>query len=321
MSHRPHIVVLDGYTMNPGDLSWEPLQQLGRLTVYDRSAPEEVVSHSREANILLVNKVQLTRTVLEQLPRLSYIAVTATGYNNIDVDACAGLGIPVSNAVGYGSTSVAQHVFALLLTLTNRVQRHSESVKAGDWAAQSDFCYWLSPIVELNSLTLGIYGFGSIGQQVARIAQAYGMSVLATHRHPERDAMPGVQFVELSTLFAQSDVISLNVPLSADNTGIVDARLLGIMKPTAYLINTARGGLINEEDLATALRQKTIAGAALDVLATEPAAADHPFYKLDNCVLTPHQAWASVASRQRLLDKTVEHVTSFLAGEVKGNLW
>lgn len=321
MSHRPHIVVLDGYTMNPGDLSWEPLQQLGRLTVYDRSAPEEVVSRSREANILLVNKVQLTRTVLEQLPRLSYIAVTATGYNNIDVDACAGLGIPVSNAVGYGSTSVAQHVFALLLTLTNRVQRHSESVKAGDWAAQSDFCYWLSPIVELNSLTLGIYGFGSIGQQVARIAQAYGMSVLATHRHPERDAMPGVQFVELSTLFAQSDVISLNVPLSADNTGIVDARLLGIMKPTAYLINTARGGLINEEDLATALRQKTIAGAALDVLATEPAAADHPFYKLDNCVLTPHQAWASVASRQRLLDKTVEHVTSFLAGEVKGNLW
>lgn len=321
MSNRPHIVVLDGYTMNPGDLSWEPLQQLGRLTVYDRSAPEEVVSRSREADILLVNKVQLTRTVLEQLPRLSYIAVTATGYNNIDVDTCAGRGIPVSNAVGYGSTSVAQHVFALLLTLTNRVQRHSESVKAGDWSAQPDFCYWLSPVVELTGQTMGIYGLGSIGQQVARIAQAFGMSVLATHRHPERDAIPGVQFVELSTLFAQSDVISLNVPLSADNAGIVDARLLGIMKPTAYLINTARGGLINEEDLATALRQKTIAGAALDVLATEPPPVDHPFYKLDNCVLTPHQAWASVASRQRLLDITVEHVAAFLAGEVKGNLW
>jgi len=227
----------------------------------------------------------------------------------------------VTNAVGYGSTSVAQHVFALLLALTNRVQQHSRSVKAGDWAAQPDFCYWRSPIIELNGRVMGIYGLGSIGRQVARIAQAFGMDVLATHRHPKRDAMEGVTFVDLPTLFAQSDIISLNVPLSADNEEIVDANLLSTMKSTAYLINTARGGLINEHDLAKALRQKRIAGAALDVLATEPPPADHPFYELDNCLLTPHQAWASVASRQRLLDITVEHVVAFLAGEVKGNLW
>jgi len=321
MSTRPHIVVLDGYTMNPGDLSWEPLQRLGNLTIYDRSAPHELVVRSTDADILLVNKVSITREVLDQLPRLQYIAVTATGYNNIDLAACAARDIPVTNAVGYGSTSVAQHVFALLLALTNRVQQHSRSVKAGDWAAQPDFCYWRSPIIELNGRVMGIYGLGSIGRQVARIAQAFGMDVLATHRHPKRDAMEGVTFVDLPTLFAQSDIISLNVPLSADNEEIVDTNLLSTMKSTAYLINTARGGLINEHDLAKALRQKRIAGAALDVLATEPPPADHPFYELDNCLLTPHQAWASVASRQRLLDITVEHVVAFLAGEVKGNLW
>lgn len=321
MSTRPHIVVLDGYTMNPGDLSWASLQRLGELTVYDRSAPEEVVRRSRDADILLVNKVQISRSVLEHLPRLRYIAVTATGYNNIDLEACATRSIPVSNAVGYGSTAVAQHVFALLLALTNRVQHHSESVKAGDWTHQPDFCYWLSPIVELSGKTMGIYGLGSIGRQVARIAQAFGMSVLATHRYPKRDAMPGVSFVELPTLFAQSDVVSLNVPLSAKNERIVNARLLNTMKPSAYLINTARGGLIEEEDLAQALRQKRIAGAALDVLTVEPPPVKHPLYELDNCLLTPHQAWASVESRQRLLDTTVQHVAAFLEGTVKGNLW
>lgn len=321
MSTHPHIVVLDGYTMNPGDLSWEPLRRLGDLTVYDRSPPDEVVPRSKKADILLVNKVQLTRAILEQLPRLQYVAVTATGYNNIDLEACAERDIPVTNVVGYGSTSVAQHVFALLLALTNRVQQHSESVKAGDWAAQSDFCYWQSPIVELSGKTMGIYGLGNIGQQVARIAQALEMQVLSTHRHPVRDAMAGVSFVDLPALFAQSDVVSLNVPLSAENEKIVNANLLNTMKSTAFLINTARGGLIDEEDLADALRQKKIAGAALDVLSAEPPTADHPFYTLDNCLLTPHQAWASVASRQRLLKQTADRVASFLGGEVKENLW
>ena len=314
MSTHPSIVVLDGATLNPGDLSWQPLADLGQLTVFDRTPPEQVADRAQGADIVLVNKVQMTREIIGQLPDLQFIAITATGYNNVDLEACRDHSVRVVNAVGYGSISVAQHVFALLLELTNRVGLHSDSVKAGEWAGQPDFCYWKSPIVELSGKTMGIYGLGSIGRTVARLALAFGMKVLATHRHPERDAMAGVTFVDLDTLFSQSDVVSLNVPLSDENEGIVDADRLQAMKSNAFLINTARGGLIRETDLAYALRQKTIGGAALDVLCEEPPAANNSLYALDNCLITPHQAWASQESRQRLMDMTVERVACYLDG-------
>ena len=320
MSSRPSIVVLDGATLNPGDLSWQSLEAYGNLTVYDRTPSEQVVKRAKESSIVLVNKVQMTREIIGQLPDLRFIAITATGFNNVDLEACRDHSVRAVNAVGYGSTSVAQHVFALLLELTNRVGLHSDSVKAGDWAAQPDFCYWKSPIVELAGKTMGIYGLGSIGQAVARLALAFGMKVLATHRHPVRDAMEGVTFVKLDTLFSQSDVVSLNVPLSEENEGIVDSGRLRSMRSNAYLINTARGGLIVEADLAEALRQKTIAGAAVDVLGQEPPAADHPFYELENCLITPHQAWASQESRQRLMDMTVARVAEFVNGKLGATL-
>ena len=309
-----NIVALDGYTLNPGDLSWEGLEALGNFTVYDRSKPEEVIPRSIEADILLSNKVLLSKSTLDQLPRLKYICVTATGYNNVDIQAAAERKIPVSNVVGYSTQSVAQHVFALLLALTNKIERHSISVKQDDWSRAPDFCYTLSPIPELFGKTFGIYGFGRIGQEVAKIAQAFGMEVLATHKHPERDAQPGVKFVNLPTLFQQSDVLSLHAPLSDQNFGIVNTQMLSSMKPSAYLLNTGRGGLINEVDLKSALLNKVIAGAALDVLGQEPPLPGHPLLEVENCIITPHIAWISKAARQRLMDTTVKNVKAFIEG-------
>ncbi|MEL7123724.1 MAG: D-2-hydroxyacid dehydrogenase [Bacteroidota bacterium] len=307
-----NIAVLDGYTLNPGDLSWDLLETLGKVTIYEYTNLEEIVPRSLDADILLVNKVILSEEILSQLPQLKCICVTATGTNNIDHEAAKKRGIPVYNAVGYSSPSVAQHVFALLLYLTNSIAAHNVSVKAGNWASNRDFSFWLHSIPELKDRTMGIYGFGNIGQSVAKIAQAFGMKILATHKHPKRDAKEGVNFVDLPTLFEQSDVISLHAPLGANNQKIVNKELLSKMKPTAYLINTARGGLIHEEDLYAALKNKELAAAALDVLNTEPPTADHPLMQLDNCVITPHMAWASKASRQRLLEITVENIKTFL---------
>jgi glycerate dehydrogenase len=313
------ITLLDAHTMNPGDLDWSPLQKLGNLTIYDYTPPELVIDHAADADVLIVNKVVLNREILQQLPNLQYICVSATGYNNIDVKAASEKNIPVSNVVGYSTTAVAQHVFALLLELTNRTAAHSDSVHRGEWADSDHFSYTLSPIPELAGKTMGIYGFGRIGRQVAQVAQAFGMQVLATHRHPERDARPGVQFVNLEELFRSSDVISLHAPLSPENKGIVNTRLLSNMKPTAYLINTARGPIINEQDLADALQAKTIAGAALDVLSQEPPPKDHPLTKLENCIITPHVAWASVEARQRLLAEVVLNVEGYLREGVVRN--
>lgn len=309
-----NIVVLDGHTLNPGDLSWAPLQALGTVALYPRTPPDQVVERSRGADIILTNKVVLDAAVLAELPVLQCIVVTATGYNNIDLAAAANQGVRVCNAVGYGTEAVAQHVFALLLELTNQVGLHNQSVQQGDWSAQPDFCYWKKPIIGLHGRTMGIFGFGRIGQKVARIALALGMKVLATHRHPERDAMVGVSFVPLDRLFAGSDVVLLTVPLTPKTQGIVDASLLALLKTSAYLINTGRGELIREDDLAAVLRAGSIAGAALDVLDGEPPRPDHPLFGLDNCLITPHQAWASRESRQKLLDITVDNVRGFLQG-------
>ncbi|HKK75645.1 MAG TPA: D-2-hydroxyacid dehydrogenase [Saprospiraceae bacterium] len=310
-----NIVYPDAHTLNPGDLDWMPLQKLGHLQAYEHTPADQVVERLKEADIVLVNKVKINAEILDQLPRLRCICVTATGYNNVDTEAARERDIPVCNAVGYSTPAVAQHVFALLLEMTNRVGAHARSVRAGDWSGQPHFAYWLETLDELYGKTMGIYGFGRIGQAVAKIAMAFGMQVRATHKHPIRDAMEGVHFVPLEQLFRESDVISLNAPLTEDNFEIVNAELLGQMQATAYLINTGRGGLINETDLHAALSAKRLKGAALDVLQNEPPREGHPLLALDNCWITPHQAWASYAARQRLLDIVVENVKAFLDGQ------
>lgn len=308
------MVYLDAHTLNPGDLSWAELEALGDLQLYDYTPRDQILERSAPADILLVNKTVLTADILGRLPKLRCIVVTATGYNNVDLQAAREREIPVCNAVGYSTPAVAQHVFAMLLAMTNGVERHDRSVKAGDWARQPHFSYTLQPLVELPDKVFGIYGFGRIGQAVARVAQAFGMQILAHHKHPERDARPGVTFVGLEELFRRSDVVSMHAPLSEANREIVNADLLALMKPTAYLINTGRGGLVQEADLYEHLRAGKIAGAALDVLGKEPPADHHPLFELDNCWINPHLAWASVGARQRLMDIIVENVRQFLAG-------
>jgi glycerate dehydrogenase len=312
---RPEIVVLDGYTLNPGDLSWNKLKAIGHVTVYEHTREEEILDRAREAEIVLVNKVPMRAATLVQLPKLRCICLLATGYNNIDLQAAGEQGIAVCNAVGYGSASVAQHVFALLLALTHRIAEHNQSVQQGKWSDHRDFSYWLQTIPELKGSTFGIYGFGKIGQQVATIAQAFGMKILATHKHSKRDKRPGIEFVPIEELFAQSDVVSLHAPLTKENEGIINKALLQKMKPSSILINTGRGGLINEEDLAAALKEKVLFGAALDVLSKEPPPKDHPLFGLDNCIITPHMAWAAREARERLLDITVENISAYLHGK------
>lgn len=311
---KPNIVVLDGYTLNPGDLSWNKLKALGKVTIYDRTRPEEVIPRARDARIILANKQKLSRETLAALPELQCISVTATGYNNIDTEAAGDLGITVCNVSGYGTTAVAQHVFALILHFLNQVAAHHEDVQAGGWTAKEDFAYTLSPITELAGKTLGIYGFGQIGQQAGRMGHAFGMEVISKHKHPERDAQPWVRFVDLDELFRESDFLTLHAPLTDDNAGLVNATRLESMKNTAYLINTGRGGLINEPDLKAALEEGTIAGAGLDVLSQEPPPADHLLFGVKNCVITPHNAWASQEARQRLMDETVNNIAAFMAG-------
>ncbi len=308
------IIALDGRTLNPGDLSWEGLSTFGEYEIHDFTPKEQVVERGRPADILLVNKVVLGKNELAQLPNLKCICVTATGYNNVDLQAARERSIPVCNAVGYSTDSVAQHVFALLLALTNKVYQHDISVQAGEWQRSDDFAYTLHTLPELAGKIFGIYGFGRIGQRVADLAQAFGMKILATHKHPERDARPGVEFVSLEELFERSDVISLHAPLSEPNREIVNAQLLQRMKSTAYLINTGRGGLIQEADLKLALQEKQLAGAALDVLSTEPPKEGNVLINAPNCILTPHLAWASLEARQRLMDITLNNIRAFQAG-------
>lgn len=312
---RVKIIVVDGYTLNPGDLSWNRLKAVGDVMIYDYSTATEILTRAREAQIILVNKAILNADILSQLPHLQCICVTATGYNNVDITFAKSKNIMICNINGYGTDSVAQHVFALLLEFVNQVGKHHESVQNGDWQRYRDFSYWKTPLVELAGKTMGIYGFGKIGQKVADIAQAFGMKILATHKHPERDARAGVTFVSLEDLFAQSDVITLHAPMTDENKGTVNKKLLSKMKPNAFLINTARGGLINEVDLKEALENNVLAGAGLDVLSEEPPKNGNILIGVKNCIITPHNAWGSVEARERLLKETVENVAAYLRGE------
>lgn len=308
------IVILDGYTLNPGDLDWSPIQALGEVTIYDRSTPEEVLERGQGAMFLLTNKVPLTREMMIQLPNLKYIGVMATGYNHIDLDAASELGITVTNVAGYSTNAVAQHTFALLLALLNRVETHSNLVHDGRWAASKDFTFRETPLLELAGKTLGLVGVGEIGRKVAEIGKAFGMEVIAYRRNPLKTTDDFIQMVSLEDVFGASDVVSLHLPLSAETDQMVNTRLLGLMKPTAYLINTARGGLIQEEALAKALSNGQIAGAGLDVLSTEPPAADHPLIGARNCVITPHIAWSLKEARTRLVDLIVENMMAYRRG-------
>ncbi|GAB4421138.1 MAG: D-2-hydroxyacid dehydrogenase [Bacteroidia bacterium] len=309
-----NIVILDGHTTSDGDLGWHALRALGQLRIYDRSAPDEIVPRAREADAVLLNKARLDAQALAQLPRLRYIGILATGYNTVDTAAAAARGIPVCNAAGYGSASVAQHVFALLLDLVNHVALHADDV-ATAWPASPDWTYRLALMTELDGKTMGIVGLGQIGQATARIAQAFGMRVVAHNRSPR--AVPGVEMLDLEALFAQSDVVSLHCPLTADNTGFVDAALLARMKPSALLINTARGPLIDEQALAAALQAGQIAGAGLDVLSAEPPPPDHPLLRAPRCRITPHNAWGSRESRARLIAIAADNLRAFRDGRLQ----
>lgn len=308
------ITVLDGYALNPGDLDWQSLRELGNLTVYDRTPEPEVLARAADAEILLTNKAIISAATIRQLPKLKYIGVMATGYNVVDVAAAKERGIVVTNVPAYGTASVAQFTFALILELCCQVGVHNDSVHEGDWARSPDFSYWKVPLTELEGKVLGIVGLGSIGRQVARIALAFGMKVMAHHKHPERDRMEGVTFVELDTCFTEADIVSLHCPLNAENREFVNRALLSRMKRSAFLVNTSRGPLIQEADLAAVLREGIIAGAALDVLSVEPPSGNNPLLTAPRCIITPHIAWASRDARGRLFNTAVQNVRSFLGG-------
>jgi glycerate dehydrogenase len=309
-----HIVVLDGYTLNPGDLSWDALYALGHCRIHERSQPEEVIPRARGAEIVLTNKTELPRDVLAALEGLRYVGVLATGYNVVDVGAAAELGIAVTNVPSYGTDSVAQMVFAHLLNLTQHVAHHAQTTADGRWTDNADFCYWDFPLIELAGLKMGIIGFGRIGRQVARLARAFGMQVLAHDVASVADD-PETQPADVDTIFRECDVVTLHCPLTAENRGLVDCRRLGLMKPTAFLINTSRGPLVDEQALADALEAGRLAGAGLDVLAVEPPAVDNRLLSAPNCYVTPHIAWATRAARARLLDIAVENIRAFVAGQ------
>ena len=308
------IVILDAFTANPGDLDWAGLEKLAPLQIHDRSASEHIIARAANASVLLTNKTPLTGETIAALPHVRYIGVLATGYNIVDVAAARARGIVVSNVPAYGTPSVAQAVFALLLELTHRTGHHAAAVREGRWSACPDFSFWDFPLVELAGRTFGIVGYGRIGQAVARIAVAFGMKVIATKSNdrPGRDG--DVELVPMEALFCEADVISLHCPLTPKTQGLVNAARLAQMKRGAFLINTGRGPLVVESDLADALNSGRIAGAGLDVLSTEPPPKDHPLLTAKNCIVTPHFGWATREARARLIEVATENVRAFLAG-------
>jgi glycerate dehydrogenase len=309
-----NIVILYGFTLNPGDLSWEDLQSLGTCAIYDRTSPAELTRRAAAADILLTNKTELTAGHIQNLPRLKYIGALATGTNVVDLAAARARGIPVTNVPTYGTKSVAQMTFALLLELAHHTGHHAQTVREGRWTRSTDWCYWDSPLVELDELTLGLVGLGRIGRAVSELGAAFGMKVLAFD--PAAGAAPAfVRMVELDALFRESDVVSLHCPLTPQTANLVNASRLALMKPTAFLLNTSRGPLVDELALAEALNSGRIAGAAMDVLAKEPPPADNPLLTAKNCILTPHLAWATRAARSRLMKIAVENVRAFLQGK------
>ena len=311
------IVVLDGYTENPGDLSWDALAQLGELTVYDRTDPRDealIISRMAGAELVLTNKTPITRAAIDACPRLRFIGILATGYNVVDCAYAREKGIPVSNVPAYGTASVSQFSIALLLELCHHIGHHDRAVHDGRWERCADWCFWDYPLIELEGKTMGIIGFGRIGQAEGRIARALGMRVLAHDLHPTDAGRELADYVDLDTLYTRADVISLHCNLTPENTGMICAASIEKMKDGVLIVNNARGPLINEADLAAALESGKVAGAALDVVSTEPIRGDNPLLHAKNCILTPHISWAPIESRQRIMDCTVENAKAFLNG-------
>lgn len=308
------IVVVDGYTLNPGDNPWTPLENLGAVRVYDRTSPESLVEVAADADVLITNKCAIGGEAIAQLPALKFIAVTATGFNIVDVEAAGRRGIPVSNVPEYGTETVAQFTWALLLELCHHVGRHAENVAAGDWTRSPDFCYWLTPQIELGGKRLGLVGYGRIARKVASIGRVFGMEILASRR-PGSSAPAGenVGWMSAEELFSAADVVSLHCPLTPDTERMVNQQILGRMRKDALLVNTSRGGLVDEVALANALRDGRIAGAAVDVVSEEPIRPDNPLLTAPNCIITPHMAWSSLAARERLMRATAANVAAFLA--------
>jgi glycerate dehydrogenase len=314
------IVVLDGYGLNPGDLSWEAMEALGELKVYDRTSPAELMAHAEGADALITNKTVITSADMDALPQLRYIGVLATGYNVVDVDFARKKGIVVTNIPAYSTHSVAQMVFAHLLHITQRVGHYATENKEGRWSANPDFCYWDTPLVELHGKKMGIVGFGNIGKATANLALAFGMEVYVYSSKPQSLLPQGIQKRTLDELFKECDVVSLHCPLTSDTLELVNASRLALMQPSAILINTGRGPLINEKDLADALNEGRIAGAGLDVLSIEPPRKDNPLLKARNCFITPHIAWATKEARERLMSIAVNNLKSYLQGIVINNV-
>lgn len=308
------IVVLDGYTLNPGDLSWSGLEALGDVVAHDRTPAEQVVERLLGAQVALTNKSPIDASALGRCPELQFISVLATGYNIVDVTEARRRGIPVSNIPTYGTHSVAQMTFAHLLNLTQHVAEHAHGVSAGRWTRSIDWCYWDHALVELAGLTMGVVGFGRIGRSSAAVACALGMKVIAYDAYVANSGDPAVEMVSLDRLFRESDVVTLHCPLTPETEDLVNARRLATMKPTAYVINTSRGPVVNNADLADALNRGIIAGAGLDVLDVEPPSADNPLLHARNCYITPHISWATKAARARLMQLTVDNVAAFIAG-------
>lgn len=307
------IVILDAYVANPGDLSWEALEKLGDLQTYDKTSPEDVVSRIGDAEVVIVNKTVIDEAVLEACPSIKFITVLATGYNVVDTVAAAKRGIPVSNVPAYSTDSVVQHVFALLLEIAVHVGAHNKAVKEGEWTQSPYFSFWNYPLIELAGQTLGIVGYGGIGRAVAKVAQAFGMKVVANRRNPRpEDSADGVEMLSLDELYAVSDVISLHAPLNDSSKHMINQESIAKMKDGVILINTARGPLIEDEALAEALDSGKVYAAGIDVAATEPIPADNPLLTRENCIITPHIAWAPLAARRRLLEITAKNVEAFI---------
>ena len=309
------IVILDGFVANPGDLSWEPLAQLGELTVHEYTAPQDVIARIGDAPVILTNKTVISAEVMAACPNLRYIGVLATGYNVVDIAEAKKRGIVVTNVPAYSTPTVAQFTMALLLEICLHVGHHSRVVHEGKWSACRDFAFWDYPLMELQGKTIGIVGYGSIGKEVAKVAQAFGMKVLAYSRHGAEDF-----HTELDELYAKADIVSLHCPLTAENTGMINAATIAKMKDGVIILNTARGGLINEGDLRDALLSGKVYAAASDVTCKEPINADSPLLGVPNMIITPHIAWAATEARQRLLSVAIDNVRQYLAGSVQNNV-
>ena len=311
------IVVRDGGTLNPGDLTWEGLEALGDTEIYDRTPEDQVLERSKDAEVLLVNKVVLSREIMDQLPRLKFICVLATGYDVVDIHAAREKGIAVSNVPTYGTQSVAQMVMAHVLNLTQHVAYHAETVREGRWSRSDDWCYWDFPLIELHGLTMGVVGYGRIGRNSASLAKAFGMKVLAYDEFVRDSGDPAVEMVDFRTLLQRSDVVTFHTPLTPDTEGMLNAETLKLMKKTAFVINTSRGPVIDSKALADALNNDELAGAGLDVLDVEPPPADHPLLTAKNCYVTPHISWATRSARARLMQTAVDNVAGYIKGELQ----